>query len=583
MKKTIIISFIFVIFGFLSLPDRISALQAQTTDEETYDITLTQTADAPKKGKQQTREIDDKKVLTEVYKVQDGDHIWQLFRERGLLQKRNLPELIAILKKLNASLANMDLIHPGETILIPLTIAPAKGSGTAAQKNPDAVISLEDIKKLDLEHYTVKPGDNLVKIITSLYDVPAKDINEEYLELVKKMNPSIGNVNRIFPNQRIRLPIFMRQKIRVPIKQPDTEQAVTEKGRDHLMRLSRELEAVFTQMGEEWVQSGQHFIPLQSGGQVNLNANAYPILNLENGTRIIVDLFHELPEKMAQLIPATWKNYKVMHLAEKDELKDALRKILPLCEYYEIYPPSDPLKLSGDITFTITADWIIQLRNEPSDKPIKVLAITLLENPAQATPAGIKNLLAGLGIKVIEFPGSTAETDLADAPENLISSGDSPAGLLETLFTLLGYPFSKDQDIPVYSSQKSDFSLTFKADFLLHLNDQDYIVDLTGLSPEVLALLKEHRFAVLSLVEEKEPLMMVKKTLAFFKVPAEAQPEPLLGGDRAETKNIKINIPGLTFADAGGQAVLATPFKLPDELTRILARKGIKVLSLNPL
>jgi hypothetical protein len=286
---------------------------------------------------------------------------------------------------------------------------------------------------------------------------------------------------------------------------------------------------------------------------------------------------------MAQLIPATWKNYKVMHLAEKDDLKDALKKILPLCEYREIYPANDPLKLTGDITFTITADWIIQLYNEPSDKPVKFLAITLLENPAQAMPAGIKSLLAGLGIKVIEFPGSTAEADLSGVPDNLIAGADSAAGLLETLFTLLGYPFSKDQDIPVYSSQKSDFSLTFKADFLLHLNDQDYIVDLTGLSPEISALLMEHRFAVLSLAEEKEPLMIVKKLLAFFKVPTELQPKPLPAADRAETKNIKINIPGLTFTDAGGQAVLATPFKLPDELNRVLARKGIKVLSLNPL
>jgi len=572
-------------FGYIYLPDQISCAHAQTNDEESYDITLTQTADAPKKGKKQTRELDDKKVLTEVYKVQDGDRIWQLFRERGLLQKRNLPELIAILKKLNASLVNMDMIHPGETILIPLTIAPAKGTPQPAPKNTDAVISLEDIKKLDLEHYTVKPGDSLVKIITNLYDVPEKDINAEYLELVKKMNPSIGNLNMIYPNQHIRLPIFMRQKIRVPIKQPEAEQVVTEEGREHLMRISRELDAVFTQMGEEWIQSGQHFIPLQSGGQVNLNANAYPILNLENGTRIIVDLFHELPEKMAQLIPATWNNYKVTHLAEKDDLKDALKKILPLCAYREIYPANEPLKLTGDITFNITADWIIQLYDEPSDKPVKFLAITLLENPAQATPAGIKTLLAGLGIKVIEFPGSAEEPVSAaeTGADNLIAGADSAAGLLETLFTLLGYSFSKDQDIPVYSSQKSDFNLTFKADFLLHLNDQDYIIDLTGLSPEVSALLKEHRFAVLSLAEEKEPLSLVKKLLAFFKVPMEAQPKPLPAADRAETKNIKINIPGLTFADAGGQTVLATPFTLPDALNRILAQKGIKVLSLSPL
>jgi hypothetical protein len=581
MLKIRTILFLFVIFSFLSLPKSTPLVQAQTNDEETYDINLTQTADAPKKGKQETRELDDKKVLTEVYKVQDGDHIWQLFRERGLLQKRNLPELIAILKKLNASLANMDLIHPGETILIPLTIAPAKGFPMTVSKKPEAVISLEDLKKLDLENYTVKPGDNLVKIITNLYDVPEKEINDEYLELVKKMNPSISNINMIYPNQRIRLPIFMRQNIRVPIKQTDTEQPFTEKGREHLAQVSHELEAIFTQMGEEWVQSGQHFIPLQSGGQVNLNADSYPILNLENGTRIIVDLYHALPEKMAQLIPATWKNYKVMHLTEKDELKDALKKILPLCDYHEIYPPSDPLKLSGDITFTITADWIIQLYNEPSDQPIKVLAITLLENPAQATPAAIKKLLSSLGIKVIEFPGSSAEANPAKAQENLIAAGDSPAGLVETLCNLIGYNFSKDQDISVYQSQKTDFNLTVKADFLLHLGEQDYIIDLTGLAPEVLTLLKEHNFTVLPLAEEKDPLTVVKKTLEFFKVPAESQPKTFLGAEREESRNIKINISGIFFSDSAGQPVLATNFALQNELVQFLAQKGIKVLALN--
>jgi hypothetical protein len=476
----------------------------------------------------------------------------------------------------------MDLIHPGDTILIPLTIAPAKGAVSNEPQKPGTVISLEDIKKLDLEHYTVKPGDNLVKIITGLYDISAKDISADYLELVKKMNPSIGDLNKIFPNQRIRLPIFEHQKIRVPINQPDTEQ-MSEKGRTHLMHLSRDLEAVFTLMGEEWIQSGQHFIPLQTGGQVNLNADAYPILNLENGTRIIVDLFHELPKKMAQLIPTTWKNYKVTHLTEKDELRDALKRILPLCDYQEIYPPNDPLKLSGDITFNITADWIIQLYNEPSDKPIKVFVITLLENPAQATPLAIKNLLNGLGIKLIEFPGSSQKEEPQNIPDNLIAAADSPGSLVETLFTLLGYPFSKDQEIPVYATQKSDFKLTLKADFWLHRNDQDYVVDLSGLSPEVLTLLKEQHLSVLSLAEENDPLVIVKKILTFFKTPADLQPKPLLVADRAESKNIKIQVPGITFTESAGQTVLVTKFKLPDELNRLLAQKGLKVLSLNPL
>jgi hypothetical protein len=34
-----------------------------------------------------------------------------------LLEKRELPELLAMLKRLNNSFSNLDLIHPGEKIL----------------------------------------------------------------------------------------------------------------------------------------------------------------------------------------------------------------------------------------------------------------------------------------------------------------------------------------------------------------------------------------------------------------------------------------------------------------------------------
>ena len=88
-------------------------------EEKDFNISLVKTADQG----DNILEVDDKKVLTESYVVKEGDWIWKMFRERGLLEKRNLSELLAILKKLNSSLGNLDVILPGQKIIIPLKIS----------------------------------------------------------------------------------------------------------------------------------------------------------------------------------------------------------------------------------------------------------------------------------------------------------------------------------------------------------------------------------------------------------------------------------------------------------------------------
>src|SRR4030042_3467368 len=139
---------------------------AQEKDEETYSISLTQTAEPEVETEQEIRvvekketySLEGKKVVTETYTVKKGDHLWQLLRERGLLEKKNLPELLAALKKLNSSFSNLDLIYPGDKIVIPLTITPVKGFPAIARKAEETVISLEQLKNLNLDSHTVVQG-----------------------------------------------------------------------------------------------------------------------------------------------------------------------------------------------------------------------------------------------------------------------------------------------------------------------------------------------------------------------------------------------------------------------------------------
>jgi hypothetical protein len=86
------------------------------------------------------------------------------------------------------------------------------------------------------------------------------------------------------------------------------------------------------------VNTGEHYIPLSSGGQIHLKAESFPIVNLSNGKRVIIDLYGELPERMAQVITSNWEDYGVAHLQSRDDLRGALSKIFPLCEYHRLVP-----------------------------------------------------------------------------------------------------------------------------------------------------------------------------------------------------------------------------------------------------
>ena len=152
--------------------------QAQE-EEKSYSISLTKTAE--KQGGTEIHEVDDRKVLTQEYTVQDGDHVWQLFRERGLLQKRNLPELLSVLKKMNKSLENIDLIHPGQKIIIPLKIAPVAGTPTRVE-----TVQVADLKDIDFRDYTVRKDDSVIKVIKGMYRVPEDDLYKDYLRLVRR-------------------------------------------------------------------------------------------------------------------------------------------------------------------------------------------------------------------------------------------------------------------------------------------------------------------------------------------------------------------------------------------------------------
>ena len=287
--KDIVFLFTFFFPAFLFIP---VSLAQEEDEEETYAISLVQTAEEDK----EIVEMADKKVLTETYTVKKDDRIWKLFRERDLLRKRNLSELLSTLKELNSSLTNLDLIYPGQKIIIPLVITPIDAEPQIAEKAAEAPpeapmeasleevpVSPEEIKDVDLENYTVKPDDALIRVIKGRYELSEKELFD-YLQMVKKLNPSVEDLNLVYPGQTVKLPVWSPQVVKAPIlaRPPSTPEDKARKS--ELAVLRRQMGEIFTQMGEEWMETGDHYIPLQSGGHVNLKTESFPVLNLNNGS-----------------------------------------------------------------------------------------------------------------------------------------------------------------------------------------------------------------------------------------------------------------------------------------------------------
>ena len=551
--------------------------QAQE-EEKTYSISLVQTAE--KREGMELREVDDKKILTQEYTVQKGDHVWQLFRERGLLLKRNLPELLSVLKKMNKSLDNLDLIHPGQKIIIPLKIVPVGGAPVQEE-----IVQIADLKDIDFRDYTVMKDDSVIKVIKGMYRIPEDDLYRDYLQLVRKMNPDIKDLDAVYPGQHIRLPIYSPQVIRAPIKAPgpvpsgDKTQTATASPEPN--PVVNDLAEIFVEMGEEWIRSGEHFIPLKTGGQINLKASAFPIINLKKGPRVIVDLDSNLPPKMARLIESSWDNYRVVHLTKTDSLKSALDKIIRVCDFPKVFNRGEPLVLGKDVSVSITGDWIVQLPENGSDRPFSSVAINLRDANAPHTPLMIKHYLAGLGIKVIDYPPAPDNDPVATSGGEPLNGGKAPASWVRSVLDLAGQIYEADTNIPVYQSKKEDLKLIIRADILLKIKGKDAVIDMTGLAPEVISLLEDQGVRTLTLANESDPLKLIARTCEFVSLQFQRGPHHFMVIKKEGSGNIKLTLAGVIFSDAGGDSILATSLNLPDEINSFLAQRGYKVLLLN--
>ncbi|MBW2047984.1 MAG: LysM peptidoglycan-binding domain-containing protein [Deltaproteobacteria bacterium] len=558
-------------------------------------------------------------LQTEEYVVKEGDWIAKILREKGVLKDvSSLPQLLKVLRKLNTSLHDMNMIRPGEKIVVLVKVLPSEkgkdGSDEEAGPAPR--------KRLKTEAYRVKPGDILSRVVLSRYDISSKKFISEYLGLFKRCNPRVKDPDHIMVGQVIRLPLYPPEfeealeggrafrdmdktggrvavnldrgktvDVKPQTPEPKTPRAGkrpkpargTPKARavqEKIPLVAGDLGGIISQMGEEWIQSGEHFIPLKSSGQINLKAESYPIIRLDRGLTVIVDLHSALSDKMIRVIEASWSSYRVVRLSAGDDLGSALDKILRAFRYPRIFRKGEPIRLGGTIPVTITGDWILSSPRRSAARNRQFIVINLLKGRSKGTPVAIKDYLRPLGVEIIEYPQVEGVGDGPGTPP-VVERAEGPETLIKSLLSLAGQEFTTGKRISAFESANNDFRFTVEADFYLEMGGKRRIIDLTGLDQEVIALLRDNGVTVLSLAGERDPLKMVARALRFLRVGFRPGPHQFLTNPGSKGRNVELTMKGIMFYSRNGESVFATPLNLPPELGAFLAQRGYRVLVLS--
>ncbi len=465
------------------------------------------------------------KVQIETFVIRQNDHLWSIFREKGLIAQHNFPMLLNIFKELNPSLHDQDMIVPGQKIILPIKILAVGGCP------PDKQVLLPQETGTEAHRY----------------DEISCPGNEAAIAKVKS--------SRVTKKEE-------------KITQPSSA-------------IAFDLKKIFSQIGAKWLQKGEYVIPIKPKGHIRLDGKCFPIICFDNGLKVIIDLNNSLPHELSQIVILSCDDYRVIHVTKEDDLRSVIDNILDECDFPRLLKNGEPFELNGEIDMKITGDWIIILSEEPSGQEPPAIVINLQYGERSPMPYMIRDYLKKFNVRVIDYPPFNGESSGRIFPEQKWEWHKNPVRLVRKIFELIGMPFSEQAEIPVYKSGKADFELTVTADFFLKFNGNNIILDLTGLDEKMLSLLKRNRYIILSVADEKDPLAILRKLLDFFNIQFDTGLHPIMAMPGNTPNNVQLLIPGTVFLDHKKNTILAISKHLPDEIISFLSQRGYKILILS--
>ncbi|MFC1798916.1 hypothetical protein ACFLZL_03830 [Thermodesulfobacteriota bacterium] len=547
-----------------------------------------------------------REILCEPYVVKKNDWVYKLFRESGEISQKDYPEFLRIFKRLNPQVNNLDIIRPGERILIPLRKVqkdsmPGQSSGIVSVPFLN-ISNIPELLKSNASEYEVKKGDYVSKLVAGVYGGYGSQTYSEGLKLFQFLNPDITNLNLIYPGQRLQIPsLALRDQpwyhylfvgagdadsvrdiegLTLPPKPlPESAPLIKKKKED----AGNPFVLAASILDGKYLNRGIYYFPRQGEEDAELDLSLHPLIELQNGSRVLFSKDEDMDKLDMNALQAFWKEISVASVSPDANVERVLDAVI---EANEKIVSKEKLSFSDQgIDVEVKARWVLDKANR-NDNVSRYLCVTFVDSERAFTPEPIINYLEQRNITIWDIERKTGQNFEAKQLEAMKALPVVSAGkihnvyapnrrlLFEKAFAAMGYQYKKNVSIPLASS---DVRKTVVSNLLSNDTGKEVVIDFATLESGAVQAIEKAGYDIFQPEEEKKITHAIEDILQKMDEKYTVNPV-FFAAKRAAYHNTRITIPGFLVEKEKEIRSLITLEALHDDLITFFKMKGFDLI-----
>ncbi len=408
---------------------------------------------------EQEPEMTVKSSPSDIYVIKQGQHLAMVLRDvYGLSDKLIFNEYLKLIQELNPEIGDLDHVEPGQAIKMPKL----KELVSAVQEAEEKLAPVEEEEARIPTEEPVEPAVKVEEVsvvaqtpkgppkprkakITEILTVDTQEVPEtpppqdevKPLAAVPAENvPNIPESAKIIeqePDLSPTAPQAGQESLTTEATPVEPQGRALESGssgpatgegaqatgekQEQAARLVRNtLMPALQEMGGKQRDKGTYFMPMSGGSSISIDTSEIPVMELDTGKRIILDVNNKISKEIKDLLEKTFPSCRIIS-GPSGDLADLMDRVLNVSGYFSINRDAGPLLVGEEEKVRFFGKWIVYKDFSRHN----VFVVNILSPDEKRTPSSIRSYAARFGIDLIEVGGSENVVELpgADSIRNM--------------------------------------------------------------------------------------------------------------------------------------------------------------------
>jgi LysM repeat protein len=545
-------------------------------------------------------------ILCDPYQVRRGDWVLKIFRQKGELAHDDFREFLGIFQRLNPHVKDIDRIRPGQVVDIPLKkLAQGNLPGQSSGVVTIPFVMISNPKEMIEKHtrtYTVQRGDTVSRLIAKQFG--GRYGNKTYsqgLKLFKAANPHIKDVNRIYAGQKVYMPdpsireqswynaLFdeagnlvekladtAETETAPPPPQPAVTRAPDAASPPPEAKNTGPAAEAASVIGGRLLDKGTYFLPMKQGNDFELDLSRFPIIDLQDGSKVILSTQDRVMNIDLPLIQSYWENVKVVKVPENASSQVILEAVFSA---FSGDATTNQLAFDdGGTTIRVSAKWI---RTEASGdgRVPRHACITPIISAAELTHEAIVRYLDQNDIVIKDIlAGDTGDPE-PPLPTEMVADvdridGSSQKALLESFAQLMGFHYSPNTSI---SFPYAGIQVQALSNLLSFGNGREILIDFGDLYGDAVKAIRETGLEILQINVDAGSAEIIAQLMDTAGMAYTSSPV-FYAANRSVEFNTAITVNGILIPAGSGTNRLFIETQIPELIEVFIRDQGVRLV-----